>query len=387
MSQKTCSRCDTTKDENLFIKKRNICKECSNEYKRKSSAKQKTIDPETIVQCTKCKEEKKYALFIKGKKQCKACDNVRRKQLYELKKNKQSDKVIKICTSCKINKKETEFNPTFSICKVCQKEQKNERINNLSKDLPDDKDCIKCGLTQDIDQFRIGENVCSTCTTLKLYEWRKDNPDKFEKICKNQRMKPDYKEKQNKSKHERYHNNPIERIGRNYRQYLRDYIFKDKITKDIDKIVDLPVTKLKDWLEYNFQSEMTWENYGTFWNIDHVTPCSSFDLEDEEQLYECFSWKNTLPVYCKENLIKHTKIDPDSKGYMSVRCKMFMNGKNQYFFQKHKSKKQTTKTEKKNKSLDNKMDEYFDSLKKEKTNKSEIQIIKKVKFKKSQIKI
>lgn len=49
---------------------------------------------------------------------------------------------------------------------------------------------------------------------------------------------------------------------------------------------------------------MTHDNYGTYWHIDHVKPCSSFDLSCEEEINECFSWKNVQPLKGEENLAK-----------------------------------------------------------------------------------
>lgn len=51
---------------------------------------------------------------------------------------------------------------------------------------------------------------------------------------------------------------------------------------------------------------MTMENYGRMWHIDHVMPCSSFDLDN---MKECFNWKNMRPFKKEKNLKKSSKID------------------------------------------------------------------------------
>ncbi len=53
---------------------------------------------------------------------------------------------------------------------------------------------------------------------------------------------------------------------------------------------------------------MSWDNYGTYWHIDHVTPCESFDAIDENELKKCFSWKNLRPLYGPENMSKNAQI-------------------------------------------------------------------------------
>ena len=55
--------------------------------------------------------------------------------------------------------------------------------------------------------------------------------------------------------------------------------------------------------------EMTWENYGTLWHIDHTMPCSIFDFESEESVKACFNWSNLAPMLGEENLSKSNKLD------------------------------------------------------------------------------
>lgn len=52
---------------------------------------------------------------------------------------------------------------------------------------------------------------------------------------------------------------------------------------------------------------MSWENYGE-WHIDHIVPCSSFDLTDPKQQEDCFNFKNLQPLWGWENSKKGSKI-------------------------------------------------------------------------------
>jgi hypothetical protein len=64
---------------------------------------------------------------------------------------------------------------------------------------------------------------------------------------------------------------------------------------------------LKTWLECKFKEGMTWENRH-LWHIDHVLPCSSFDLTKAEEQAKCFHYTNLQPLWASENLSKGNRI-------------------------------------------------------------------------------
>ena len=53
------------------------------------------------------------------------------------------------------------------------------------------------------------------------------------------------------------------------------------------------------WFKYLFKiidDNMTIDNHGSYWEIDHVKPVSSFNLENEEDIKACFHWTNVSPL-------------------------------------------------------------------------------------------
>jgi hypothetical protein len=83
----------------------------------------------------------------------------------------------------------------------------------------------------------------------------------------------------------------------------------DKSSKSIKNMVGVPFQYFLDWIEFQFQESMNWENYGSVWDIDHVKPCSSFDLTNDENKNMCFNWKNMRPLLKYANAIKSNKVD------------------------------------------------------------------------------
>jgi hypothetical protein len=69
--------------------------------------------------------------------------------------------------------------------------------------------------------------------------------------------------------------------------------------------------ELRRHLESLFAGGMGWENYGRGhgkWHIDHIIPCSAFDLERAEHQRRCFHFSNLQPMWAEENLAKSNKL-------------------------------------------------------------------------------
>ncbi len=70
----------------------------------------------------------------------------------------------------------------------------------------------------------------------------------------------------------------------------------------------------KEFIEYvkdQFKPGMSMNNYGGAWHIDHIIPCSAFDLTKESQIRQCFHFTNMRPLWAKANMRKGKKItDP-----------------------------------------------------------------------------
>lgn len=81
------------------------------------------------------------------------------------------------------------------------------------------------------------------------------------------------------------------------------YIKKVARTKNL---VGCEISFLKQYIANKFKKGMSWDNYGE-WEIDHIRPCSSYNLKDPEQQLECFNYSNLQPLWKKENRKKSDK--------------------------------------------------------------------------------
>lgn len=62
-------------------------------------------------------------------------------------------------------------------------------------------------------------------------------------------------------------------------------------------------SELMEHLASKFKEGMSWENYGK-WHIDHIKPCSMFNMENKEEFDECWALENLQPLWAIENIMK-----------------------------------------------------------------------------------
>jgi hypothetical protein len=100
--EKCCSRCKNIKNEDKFIPKRNICKECRNNRSREKYNSNE-VNNEIEQDCVICNKSKLLSLFIKNRNICKECNNNNRKEKYKTDEEHRI-KIIEQVTTFKHNK-------------------------------------------------------------------------------------------------------------------------------------------------------------------------------------------------------------------------------------------------------------------------------------------
>ena len=78
--------------------------------------------------------------------------------------------------------------------------------------------------------------------------------------------------------------------------------------KDFIQLQKYPWLKQYNPVMKKFVSGMSWENYGK-WHIDHIKPCASFNLLEEDEQKKCFHYTNLQPLWAKDNLKKGGKYE------------------------------------------------------------------------------
>ena len=76
-----------------------------------------------------------------------------------------------------------------------------------------------------------------------------------------------------------------------------------------ETLVGYSLEDLIKHLEKQFDSKMNWENYGSYWSIDHIKPRSLFHYiyPEDPQFKECWALNNLQPLEKIENIIKSNR--------------------------------------------------------------------------------
>ncbi len=303
--EKSCSRCGVVKSSTEFDKNgtklRSECKACRNNHPVIVAEKQ----------CNKCHTVKPANEFspdgastdgLRG--ECKACRRVETitEKLVDTKLDDKKEEKRKVCKECGIEKSEDAFayankekGTRAGKCKDCKNLQSKERYHNVKKHDPDYKAMRK--------------------------EYREENKDKLHKL--NSAWVAKNRPRLNEKERNRRREDIAFRVEKDLRTYMRRFFNKENHTFDY---VGCTKEQLIDW--FDFQTEHDEIDLTSDYHIDHVVPCSSFDLTDETHRLICFNWSNLRLCSAQENLTKNNKIDTELINLQVMKVEIYINENN-----------------------------------------------------------
>ena len=169
----------------------------------------------------------------------------------------------------------------------------------VSEYLDKTKICTKCKIEKSTLDFYIDggyyRGKCKECEKNIKSEYRKvpknkDRIRKYHKIYKNNRRQHD----------------PIFRLRMDIPTIIRRSIKKKFYKDSIWNYLPYTPTELKNHIESQFDSKMTWDNHGNYWHIDHIIPQAAFfyDSETHPDFIKCWALTNLRPLEAKNNMHK-----------------------------------------------------------------------------------
>ena len=211
---------------------------------------------------------------------CNKCNVIKDINNYRLYKNNSYSKTCKKCLNekDKIRKKNSRQKKMETLIVKCEKCNQEKALKNFTK----------------LKKF-YKKKICLECYPLFLTEQKTE-------WCRNERK-----------------TNINYRLKKSLAARLRNVLFKNNTTMNY---IGCNIPYLKEWFEYNFDNEMNWENYGSYWSIDHIIPVCKFDLTIEKEKLKCWNWSNMVPVTIKYNSSKK-EIDSNQVNIIVKKLKDF----------------------------------------------------------------
>lgn len=114
-----------------------------------------------------------------------------------------------------------------------------------------------------------------------------------------------------KRQKEKYKSDPIYRLNRRMRNSIGKHLRGEKCGRHWEDLVGWDIEDLKKHLTKKLKDGMTWDNYGSYWHLDHIIPVSAHNFKTEKDIdfKKCWSLKNLQPLEAKENLSKNNKLE------------------------------------------------------------------------------
>lgn len=206
--------------------------------------------------------------------------------------------IEKICSKCK------EIKHIFCFKKV---KQNKDGYNGR---------CIKCVQIIRKEYYLNNKEKCNNACR----NYKKNNPDKIKAYSEKTKDKQrEYREKNKekiKIKNKKYsllNKNKMNEYKRHYRKYkishnnkladrirtrIIDALNGNRKSKSTMELLGCSIEFFKEYIESKFTKGMTWDLHTiNGWHLDHIKPCSSFDLSDQEQQKLCFHYSNYQPLW------------------------------------------------------------------------------------------
>jgi hypothetical protein len=226
----------------------------------------------------------------------------------------------KTCTLCHTEYNISEFNKHSltkdgyrTYCRNCgSKKKRIRRLNNPKNNSisVSSKICRTCGIQKPAEYFTKDKNnpdgLCTQCKECRSINTKKYYESKKENIKQRTRQyyhdnKPIIRIKRRSYRKDREKNDLFYKLSRRLRNRLYYALKRTSWKKDthFSEYIGCTLEELKMYLESQFQPNMTWDNYGEIWDIDHVIPLSK--VRTEQQMYELCHYTNLKPEFSDYN--------------------------------------------------------------------------------------
>ena len=326
VTHKICSKCKVDKLISEFTKDSNstdgysyICKNCTRLYRQQNA--------ENIIKYTKeyrnRPETKEYYKRYYEQYKINNPDKIKQSNIRNLKRyyDNRDEILAKV-------KEQYRLKHLSYIQAVEQRNEQKEKIKQeqlvkkqKQQELFDKglKQCNVCNIVKPLSEFYLRKTCldgysgqCKQCELLKQKQYKEnltveqkekhklyiknytiENKEKIINYQRNYKLLNSEKIKQaDRQRHEQ------NKLSRNFSTAIYNALKDNKANRHWEDLVPYNLQQLKEHLESQFTPEMNWDNYGSYWEIDHIIPQNLFKFETENDIdfKLCWSLMNLRPL-------------------------------------------------------------------------------------------
>jgi hypothetical protein len=267
--------------------------------------------------CTKCGEEKELNSLNFGSSSrthkfftvCKVCESLSKKKYYEENREKilQQKREYLQQNKEKINEKQRERyylrKDSWKETSKHWREKNKEHLQNYNI------------------EWREKNKEYSIWYKRQYYQVNRDiflqKAKEYRLISKSRRAdyqsRPEIKQRRNELMRQRRSNDGCFRLIDAFSTNFNDWV-KRTNTKNVFRNLNYSRDELISYITSQFVEGMSWDNYGSYWDLDHKRPKSSFKLTTDSKLNlelieKCWSLENLRPLWKDLNITKFNQWD------------------------------------------------------------------------------
>ena len=236
-------------------------------------------------------------------------------------------------------------------CKTCNtwKELLHFSTQNKTWDKLDTQ-CRQCSSDKYKKRAETKKNGVQKKAKAKIFEWVKANwqaINDYSKVMSQDAQRSEYlldatckKYVLNKGNARRraFRNNSVdEQFKSGFRAFM-SRLTNGQATEDSKHVEFLGCTLdyFRRYIEIQFAEGMSWENRG-MWHIDHIIPCSYFDLSTKRNQLICSNYRNLTPVWGPDNIAKSDVVTVRAKALLFELESLRIGGSNEKVKEREKA--------------------------------------------------
>ena len=99
------------------------------------------------------------------------------------------------------------------------------------------------------------------------------------------------------------------REKRRWQMALRRYIIEKNPSSAYAKYFGLDIVFFRKWISIQFREDLSWENFASKWQFDHIVPVAYFDYSNQEDLLLCWNFINIRVERIEHNKVRGNRVD------------------------------------------------------------------------------